>query len=227
MMDELELLKKDWQAKDEHLPKLSYNDIYTMIWKKSSSIVKWILIISILEFVIPHLLYLIPGMSKSMQTYEDLGIKNISYTLWIASYLVIFYFIYQFYRRYKEISTLDNSKELMRKIINRPGSKGRHIIFRTRKTVKYYVIFSLSMLFLTCVLITVGMYLSDNLIEIFAPENETPNIEPEKLKMIMIGSMAIFSIVFIAIMGGIYYLLYGLLLRKLNRNYKELKKLEI
>ena len=214
-MDELELLKKDWQAKDEHLPKLSYNDIYTMIWKKSSSIVKWILIISILEFVIPHLLYLIPGMSKSMQTYEDLGIKNISYTLWIASYLVIFYFIYQFYRRYKEISTLDNSKELMRKII------------RTRKTVKYYVIFSLSMLFLTCVLITVGMYLSDNLIEIFAPENETPNIEPEKLKMIMIGSMAIFSIVFIAIMGGIYYLLYGLLLRKLNRNYKELKKLEI
>jgi len=164
MMDELELLKKDWQAKDEHLPKLSYNDIYTMIWKKSSSIVKWILIISILEFVIPHLLYLLPG---------------------------------QFYRRYKEISTLDNSKELMRKII------------RTRKTVKYYVIFSLSMLFLTCVLITVGMYLSDNLIEIFAPENETPNIEPEKLKMIMIG------------------LLYGLLLRKLNRNYKELKKLEI
>ena len=214
-MDELELLKKDWQAKDEHLPKLSYNDIYTMIWKKSSSIVKWILIISILEFLIPHLLYLLPGMSKSMQTYEDLGIKNISYTLWIASYLVIFYFIYQFYRRYKEISTLDNSKELMRKII------------RTRKTVKYYVIFSLSMLFLTCVLITVGMYLSDNLIEIFAPENETPNIEPEKLKMIMIGSMAIFSIVLIAIMGGIYYLLYGLLLRKLNRNYEELKKLEI
>ena len=215
MMDELELLKKDWQAKDEHLPKLSYNDIYTMIWKKSSSIVKWILIISILEFVIPHLLYLLPGMSKSMQTYEDLGIKNISYTLWIVSYLVIFYFIYQFYRRYKEISTLDNSKELMRKII------------RTRKTVKYYVIFSLSMLFLTCVLITVGMYLSDNLIEIFAPENEMPNIEPEKLKMIMIGSMSIFSIVFIAIMGGIYYLLYGLLLRKLNRNYEELKKLEI
>ena len=215
MMDELELLKKDWQAKDEHLPKLSYNDIYTMIWKKSSSIVKWILIISILEFVIPHLLYLLPGMSKSMQTYEDLGIKNISYTLWIVSYLVIFYFIYQFYRRYKEISTLDNSKELMRKII------------RTRKTVKYYVIFSLSMLFLTCVLITVGMYLSDNLIEIFSPENEMPNIEPEKLKMIMIGSMSIFSIVFIAIMGGIYYLLYGLLLRKLNRNYEELKKLEI
>jgi len=36
MMDELELLKKDWQNKEEHLPKLSYEEIYTMIWKKSS-----------------------------------------------------------------------------------------------------------------------------------------------------------------------------------------------
>lgn len=215
MTDELDLLKRDWQKKEEHLPKLSYNELHTMIWKKSSSIVKWILIISILEFVLPHLLYLLPGMAKSMKTYDDLGIKNISTALWIASYLVIFYFIYQFYKRYKEISILDNSKELMRKII------------KTRKTVKYYVIFSLSMLFLTCVLITVGMYLSDNLIEVFAQDGKIPNVEPEKLKMVMIGGMAIFSIILVAIMGGIYFLLYGLLLRKLNRNYRELKQLEI
>ena len=49
MMDELELLKKDWQQKDEHLPRLSYDEIHTMIWKKSSSIVKWIFYISIIE----------------------------------------------------------------------------------------------------------------------------------------------------------------------------------
>ena len=53
MVDELELLKKDWQKKDEYLPKLSYDEIYQMIWKKSSSIVKWIFYISIIEFVIP------------------------------------------------------------------------------------------------------------------------------------------------------------------------------
>ncbi len=48
MMDELELLKKDWQNKEEHLPKnLSYDEIYKMIWKKSSSIVKWIFYISL------------------------------------------------------------------------------------------------------------------------------------------------------------------------------------
>ena len=40
MMDELELLKKDWQKQGEQLPKLSYEEIYKMIWKKSSSLVK-------------------------------------------------------------------------------------------------------------------------------------------------------------------------------------------
>ena len=44
-MDELELLKKDWQKENMTFPKLSYNDIYKMIIKKSSSIVKWIFII--------------------------------------------------------------------------------------------------------------------------------------------------------------------------------------
>jgi len=33
-MDELELLKKDWQTEKKEFPKLSYNDIYKMILKK-------------------------------------------------------------------------------------------------------------------------------------------------------------------------------------------------
>ena len=51
-MDELELLRKDRKKEDKAFPKLSYNDIYKMILKKSSSIVKWIFIIGILEFVL-------------------------------------------------------------------------------------------------------------------------------------------------------------------------------
>ena len=214
-MDELELLKKDWQKKDEQLPKLSYTEIYNMIWKKSSSIVKWIMIISVLEFLLPHLLYLLPNMPESIEVYEKLGIKDIATSLWVLSYLVIFYFIYQFYKRYKEISLLDNAKDLMHKII------------KTRKTVKHYVIFSLSMLFLTCLLIIIGVYLSDNLMEIFPSEGPERKMSPEKFKGVIIGGMAIMSVVIIAVMAGIYFLLYGLLLRKLNRNYKELQKLEI
>ena len=36
-MDELELLKKDWQRGEDQYPKLSYSDIYSMLLKKSSS----------------------------------------------------------------------------------------------------------------------------------------------------------------------------------------------
>ena len=51
-MEELELLKKDWQKNTHKSPDFSEQDIYGMLHKKSSSIVKWILIISILEFVV-------------------------------------------------------------------------------------------------------------------------------------------------------------------------------
>ena len=53
-MDELELLKKDWRQREEHLPRLTYEEIYKMIWKKSSSLVRWIFYISIIEFTLPH-----------------------------------------------------------------------------------------------------------------------------------------------------------------------------
>jgi hypothetical protein len=215
MMDELELLKKDWQKKEEHLPKLSYSEIHTMIWKKSSSIVKWIVIISILEFTLPHLLYLIPGSADSLEIYEKLGIKNISMVLWGLGYGITFYFIYLFYKRYKEISILDNAKDLMKKII------------RTRKTVKYYVIYSLSFLFLTCVVLLFGMYLNNDLAEIFQGDSPDLQITPEKFRSILLWTMAIGSVLIILVMGVIYFLLYGLLLRKLNKNYKELKRLEI
>lgn len=215
MMDELELLKKDWQKKEAHLPQLSYNDIYTMIWKKSHSIVKWIVIISVLEFTLPHLLYLLPGTADSLAIYEKLGVKNLSMTLWVIGYGITFYFIFLFYKRYKEISILDSAKDLMKKII------------RTRRTVKYYVIYSLSFLLLTCLILFVGMYLNNDLVAVFKTDANDMNISPEKFRSIMLWTMAIFSVLIVLFMGGIYFLLYGLLLRKLNRNYKELKRLEI
>ncbi len=101
MTDELELLKKHWQKEDKDLPQLSYNDIHKMIWKKSSSIVKWILIISILEFALPHLLYLLPSMKENMKVYENLGVSNYFFALNIFYYVAAIYFIYQFYKRFR------------------------------------------------------------------------------------------------------------------------------
>ncbi|WP_194526436.1 hypothetical protein [Zobellia roscoffensis] len=216
MMDELELLKKDWQKKGDQLPKLTYTDIHKMTWKKSSSIVKWILIISILEIALPNLLYLIPSFRKSMSIYENTIVDQYFLGMTVIYYLVVFYFVYLFYKRYKEISVLDSAKSLMRKII------------RTRRTVKYYVIFSLSTILVFIAIVIIGIYLNDSFMDNFTEmAGDEKGVSPEKLKTTLMVSMAILGVVMIAFFGGIYFLLYGLLLRKLKKNYKELKKLEV
>ena len=49
-MEELDLLKKAWKKEECSFDQVSEKDIYGMLHQKSSSIVKWILIISIVEF---------------------------------------------------------------------------------------------------------------------------------------------------------------------------------
>ena len=217
MMDELELLKKDWKSKESELPQLSYDELYGMIWKKSSSIVKWIFIISIIEFVLPHLLYLLPSAREGMQFYEDLGLKNLMWGITIVQYMVVFYFIYQFYQRYREISALDNAKELMHKII------------RTRKTVKNYILFALSMFLFTFVLIAIGIALSegDTFIHALNLEEKAMEDSIDNIKYVVVGVLIAMGILCTAFLGLIYFLIYGLLLRKLGKNYDELKRLEI
>ena len=217
MMDELELLKKDWKEKESKLPKLSYDELYGMIWKKSSSIVKWIFIVSIIEFVLPHLLYFLPSAREGMQFYEELGLKYLMLGITIVQYLIVFYFIFQFYQRYREISALDNAKELMHKII------------RTRKTVKNYILFALSMFLLTFVLIAVGIALSDGdtFIHALNLEEKAMGKSIDNLKFVVVGLLIAMGILCTAFLGLIYFLIYGLLLRKLGKNYRELKRLEI
>lgn len=216
MIDELELLKKDWQKRELDLPKLSYDEIYQMIWKKSSSVVRWIFYISIIEFLLPHLLYLLPSFRDGMNYdfSEKLGISSTLLVLTVLQYSVAIYFIVQFYRRYREISVLDNARNLM------------HRIFRTRRTVKHYVIFSLSMILIFFGVFIVGMYMDDNLVKTLDLHPEDSKASPEQLKWIVMGVMAIAGVLFTALMAGIYFLLYGLLTRKLFQNYKELKRIE-
>lgn len=214
MMDELELLKKDWQQREDEHPKLSYDEIHQMIWKKSSSLVRWIFYISIIEFLVPHLLYLIPSFRDgvSSNVAKELGIQNILIALTVVQYAVALYFIVQFYKRYKEISVLDSTGNLMNNIL------------RTRRTVKHYVIFCLGMILVYFAVFIGGMYFSDNLIEILDLSQE-PDMNPERLKFLVMGIMSVAAVVITVIMGGIYFLLYGLLTRRLFYNYQDLKRM--
>jgi hypothetical protein len=76
-MDELDILKKDWNKDDSRYPKLSYNDIYGMILKRSSTIVKWIFIISILEFVFWTILSFALKDADFNKKFESYNAENI------------------------------------------------------------------------------------------------------------------------------------------------------
>lgn len=210
-MKELDLLKKDWQKNEASFEQVTEKDIYRMIHKRSSSIVKWILILSILEFVFWFVLGLgieIDDYFKKMKHEEFSSYFNI-YDY--VHYIVMLTFIFLFYKNYKIISTTASTKQLMRDII------------KTRKTVNYYVYYILTQI---VVLFWVMIYISFK-------------YNPDSVKLAdkigdnygMIAVTFLFLLFFILIILGtfwlFYRLIYGRLLRRLLDNYKELKKIDL
>nr|WP_299066823.1 hypothetical protein [uncultured Allomuricauda sp.] len=214
MTDELELLKKDWQNKEDHLPKLSYDEIYKMIWKKSSSIVKWIFYISLIEFVFWAGINIIFSDPESMQELKAMHIYNVMMVLNFINYAVILYFIYKFYKNYKKISFTDSSKKLMKTILD------------VKKTVTQYVWFNLIIFTVTLIISIYGVF-------IYGPEGkkiiESATQEgSETMFWFMIILISIlFTAILLVLIWLFYKLLYGILLKRLKQNYNELKKLEV
>ena len=211
-MDELELLKKDWDKSKKNYPNLSKEEIYSIISKRSSSIVKWIFIISILEFILWTALSFFGDSTEVLEKIQANDFEFIYYTMIIISYIIIFVFMYLFYKNYRNIAVTENTKVLMEKIL------------KTRKTVKQYVIYNLSMMALV-ILLGIIMELSTS------PETQIllTDIESKGENNIFIFYLIITIVSLIAIAVilslflGFYYLIYGLLLKRLKKNYKELK----
>ena len=211
-MDELELLKKDWNKTDNTKHVLSSKDIYPMLLKKSSSIVKTLFYISVAELVFWILINSIPYFSsEEYRTKLETMYGNSWFVTAVSifSYVVIFVFIYLLFKAQKAISVTDNAKKLMESII------------KTRKIIKYYVIYNLVMAFLS---LTLGMYYAVNHDPTLTEQLSHFN---DKQMVIFTVFIIIFGAVFVFVIWLFYRLIYGILLRRLNRNYNELKKLEV
>lgn len=212
-MDELDLLKKDWQKQEESYPRLSYDQIYKMIWKKSSSIVKWIFVISILEFLFWSILTIFLADRDYWIELDRLHLTEFTIISYIISYGITFFFIYRFYKNYIRISATDDVSALMENILN------------TRKTVKYYIAFVLINTALIFLIVTYFTFYHH------AVSTEVTDLEKYTFSLsqwvIFISVMILILVLFLGIIWLFYRLIYGILLRRLNNNYKELKKLEI
>ena len=211
-MDELKQLKKEWQ-KNQKFPKINKSEIYKFLHKKSSSIVKWIFIISIIEFSFWSIIAFFIKDNEAQQRFDEYEMEFITTPFMVVGYLVLFYFFFMFYKNYKSISTTVNSKVLMEQIL------------KTRRTVKHYVIFNL-IFFYIAVIIGVVVELNKNpdvLIQI-SEFNESGDLYIFYTIVILITilAMVVITIIFLIF----YYLIYGILLKKLKKNYKELKTIE-
>jgi NADH:ubiquinone oxidoreductase subunit K len=211
-MDELDLLKKDWNSQQGNYPKLSYDQIYKMIWKRSNSIVKWIFYISLIELLAATILNIVFSGEKYWQDIEKYNLELTITILYVISYAITFYFIFRFYKNYKRISTTDDASKLMKNIL------------RTRRTVKYYIAYVLISTGITVVGISGYMILNHS-------NAKAENISKYSFEAMdwvkFIGASAIVLTVFLGLIWLFYRLLYGILLKRLKKNYVELKKLEM
>ncbi|WP_127845158.1 hypothetical protein [Psychroflexus aestuariivivens] len=201
-MDELDLIKKDWQKRNENLPKFSASELYPMLKKRSSSIVKWIFLISVIEFLFWIGIEIISFSQEYMDLVESMGLGLFLRISMVINYIVIVTFIILFFNNYRKIKINDDIKTLMKNII------------RTRKTVKCYVWFNVSIFIITFLVSTIAMLVEQDF--------------QDMQKVLIVGVILIVVMtVFVGLILLFYRLLYGFLTKKLYRNYEQLKRIEL
>lgn len=214
-MSELDILKKHWQKVDKSLPKYSYDELYQMLHKKSSSMVKWIFIISLIEFALWGVLYfIVPNDSQELN--ESMGLNTF---VWISSGITLvafIFFITLFYHNYSKIRVTDSIKQLMNSIL------------RTRQTVYFFIIWNIVSTFIA--FIVVFFYFRKNetkLIDYIIELNPDLNLENSQvaIQAFFIG-YAFTALVVVGIMLLLYRIIYIRLLKRLKKNYKQLQAIE-
>lgn len=212
-MDELDLLKKHWKKDESSFEQVSEKQIYKMIHKSSSSIVKWIFIISVLEFSLWTILSFFMKDEKVMEKFDAYHVEHIMTPFIIIGYVGLAYFFYQFYMNYRKISATDN----VQKLIN--------TILKTRKKVYQYVWFNI--IYAICsVFIAFFIQFNYNKEVINSLSAARENGNGLVLGIIMFFGALIIIGVLVGFIWLFYRLVYGILLKRLYKNYEELKKID-
>ena len=212
-MDELELLKKDWKKQESSFQQIGEKEIYGMLHKRSSSIVKWIVVISILELILWSSISLFTADEDYFKLLKIYHLDTAMPIIGVINYGVILYFIYLFYKNYKAINATDTIKQLMKSIL------------KTRKTVKHYVWYNLGMTALSFIIVFVFQFMYDpNITKLV--DKISKDMDTSVFYCIMIVMYTVIISVFIGIIWLFYRLLYGILMKRLQKNFDELKKID-
>ncbi|WP_417353027.1 hypothetical protein [Flavobacterium alkalisoli] len=213
-MDVLDKLKNDWQKNGDRYPRISEHEIYGMLHKKSSSIVKWILLISIMEFAFFLALSFLLSDNPNSAKMENYIPAAVNISIWVLDMGINVCFMYLFFINYRKITNTDNIKNLMRSIL------------KARKIVSRYILIKLIVVFVIAFMSLVYVHNNDpEWIDIFQHAKEQGKGFVVNLMYYGIGIIAISLLV--VCFWLFYKLIYGFLLKRLYRNYQELKKIEL
>ena len=204
--------KKVWKGQPKEANEVSTLEIYKMTQSKSTSIVKWIFIVGLLEFtffLVLNLILLEPNYNEIFGNVNVTQFINFSYYF---NYLVVALFLIIFYRNYVSVSTVDDTKTLMKKII------------KVRKTVKFYIFYNVFINILMLIIYNIIIFNSPDTIKIIL-SNYDMALDESQMMTVYIISQVIAVVMILLFLFLLYYLLYGTLLKKLKKNYKELTKL--
>ena len=213
-MDELEILKNDWKKKDHSFNQITEKEIYGMLHKRSSSIVKWIFIISVCEFLLWIAASLLMRNNEKVNKFYDYDKFHVMTILEFINYGILIYFIVKFYKNYRTINTTQPIKSLIKNVLN------------TRKTVQTYIkVIIFYTVITTIIMFFVQFNFDPEILKIYHEVERNGNetmfiVLSLVITLIFIGIFALFIWLF-------YKLIYGILLKRLYNNYEELKKLEV
>ncbi|MDR3273123.1 MAG: hypothetical protein LBT29_06565 [Flavobacteriaceae bacterium] len=227
---DIEKLKKSWNEQ-KPTQALSRGELLLMLTKKSSNNIKYIVIFSVIEF-------LIVVMSLIFTSYTSIDSKiiekldadirenyilnsKIAQVLSCFNVVISIGFIYLFYKSYRKINVLNTPKEFIQNIL------------QFKKSVTWFIginiLIGIINFFLTGFYDFIAGFMDgyNSTVE----GNHIPKLDFNTIHPLFSSYLYIllfFALLFFALLIGLiyYYLVYGILLGRLKRNLKALKTLE-
>jgi len=216
---DLDSFKKTWQEQPVQ-PKYDNNEILQMLNRKSRNYVKYIFWISVVEFLffsVLGLFYLFPeeesesfrkmlerlGAQEAPEVENNFG--HVYLAIKILSLLITAYFVFKFYQNYRKIKIEENLKGLITRIIK----------FKT--TVNAFILISIVLLVIFTFILTAFIFYTLN----------SQNIQPSgsNLTIIIVG-IVVSTLLAISMIWFYYRLVYGTIIRKLDKNLNQLKEID-
>lgn len=216
---DLDSFKETWQQQPVQ-PKYDTSEIEAMLNKSSRNYVKYILWISLVEFILilgANLYYNFLGEDTAdlMSVLGKLGIDNsdqfqntltqLYFSLKMVSLALTGIFVYLFYQNYRKINVESNLKKLILQII------------KFKKTVQLFIVANIVLVILFTLILGIFTF------TVLAQQN----IQLTNPTLIGFITGLILTMGLSVVLIWIYYrLVYGLILRRLGKNLEQLQNIE-